>query len=138
MEREMRQTLVKALRQAGADPVSVENPACPGTPDVNYVNGWVELKELSSWPAHAETNVAIDHFTPQQRVWLVRRAMAHGRIFLILKVKHEWLCYWGNTAANIVGRANQQIHRDRAALTTTDIKEVVKFLLNYNEASVRI
>lgn len=138
MEREMRQTLVKALRLAGADPVSVENPACPGTPDVNYVEGWAELKELHEWPARAETNVAIDHFTPQQRVWLIRRSMAHGRVFLVLKVKNEWLCYTGNIAAVIVGRATQEVHRLRAEVITVDVKEVVKFLLNHRTDHVTI
>ena len=71
-EASQRRTVVRAL--SGLHAIPVENPvACPGTPDVNYVEGWIELKNLRSWPKRAATIVRIEHFTEQQRRFLRRR-----------------------------------------------------------------
>lgn len=99
-EQTMRQRVIKALH--GLDPMSVENPVNPGTPDVNYVDGWIELKWLRSWP-EPNNPVTIRHFTRQQRVWLKRRHMRGGRAWLLLQVGHEWLLFDGETAADFVG-----------------------------------
>lgn len=90
------------------DAVSVENPAYPGTPDVNFVEGWVELKWIRRWPVRPETEVKIDHYTPQQRVWLKRRWMKGGNVWLLLQVGAEWLLFDGDTAAEVVGRATRK------------------------------
>lgn len=87
----------------GLDPVRVENPADPGTPDVSWVGGWVELKHLDAWPKRATTAVQIDHFTPQQRAWLIRRAEANGSVHLLLRVGREWLLFDGAAAARGIG-----------------------------------
>ena len=87
----MRQKVVSALRSM--DAVSVETAACPGTPDVNYVEGWLELKSLPAWPKRPETPVRIDHLTPQQRVWLWARDKAGGAAWLLLKVADDWLLF---------------------------------------------
>lgn len=87
------------------DPVRVENVVGIGTPDVNYNNGWIELKYLAKWPAREQTPVTIDHFTPQQRTWLLRRHRKGGNAFLLLKVgKTDWLLFDGETAARHVGK----------------------------------
>jgi len=83
-ESRMRQVVVAALR--GLDPVSVENPAHPGTPDVNCTAGWVELKCLDELPVRPSSVVRVKHFTPQQRVWLRRRWEANRRAWLLLRV----------------------------------------------------
>jgi hypothetical protein len=99
----------KAMWQAlrplmkGLDPVRVENLVQVGTPDVNYVRGWVELKYLPGWPVRGGI-VKIEHFTPQQRVWIIRRTMAGGRVSLMLKVAEEWLLFSGPRAAKYVGK----------------------------------
>lgn len=100
----MRGRVVRALRSL--DAVAVENPAYPGTPDVNYIGGWLELKWLRRWPENADTDpVLIRHFTQQQRVWLSRRCRRGGRAWLLLQVGQEYLLFDGEMAAEVVGRA---------------------------------
>lgn len=96
----MRQVVIDALR--GLDPISVENPAYPGTPDVNYVEGWIELKQAECWPPRGGV-LRIDHFTPQQRVWLMRRALKGGNVWLLLQVGKQWLLFSGKDGAKYVG-----------------------------------
>lgn len=102
----MRQRIIAALKTF--DAISVENSAYPGTPDVNYVEGWLELKWVRDWPVNGGI-VTIDHFTPQQRVWLLRRQLAGGNVFLLLQVaQRTWMLFDGATAAEYVGRANRE------------------------------
>lgn len=105
-EANMWRTVRTAL--AGLDPVRVENPAFPGTPDVNYIEGWVELKQEDEWPKRERTPLRVDHFTPQQRVWLTRRCRAGGRAFMLIKVDRDWLLFRGDVAAKIVGHVPRQ------------------------------
>lgn len=100
LERDMRKRVVAALRPLHA--VSVENGAGAGTPDVNCVLGWLELKSIDGWPARPETPVRVPHFTPEQRLWLIKRCEAGGAAWLLLKVGRDWLLLWGETAARIV------------------------------------
>ncbi len=87
----------------GLDPVRVENPVHPGTPDVNYRDGWIELKYAERWPPQGGP-LRIDHFTKQQRIWLTRRCRAGGIALLLLKVgEDEWLLFHGIMAANYLG-----------------------------------
>ena len=101
-EKDMRQRIINILRPL--DAVSVENSAYPGTPDVNFIEGWLELKWLRSWPIQAETPVLISHFTQQQKVWLKRRWLKGGNAWLLLQCKREWILFDGDTAALYVGR----------------------------------
>lgn len=74
--------------------VAVENPAGPGTPDVNYIDGWIELKWIRRWPkVPAERPILIHHYTPQQRLWIRRRGRLGGKSFLLLQVGREWLLF---------------------------------------------
>ena len=101
----MRRRVIQWLKPLNAIPV--ENPAQPGTPDVNYVEGWIELKKLNAWPRDGEAVVRVEHFTPQQRNWLKLRRMRGGRAWLLLQVKDEWLLFDGRTAADTLGRVNR-------------------------------
>ena len=96
-EQHMRGRVVRALRSVHA--VAVENPALPGTPDINYVEGWIETKWLRDWPTNSTTRVKIDHFTPQQRVWHVKRRLAGGTCWVLLQCKKEWILLDGAVAA---------------------------------------
>lgn len=105
-EKDQRRRVVDAL--AALDAVSVENPAYPGTPDVNFIEGWVELKWLRSWPVREETPVKLDHFRPEQRAWLRRRHRLGGNVWLLLQCRREWLLFDGTTAATHVGHVTRQ------------------------------
>jgi len=96
---------------AGLDPVRVENPIHPGTPDLNLATGaWIELKAMSAWPRRAAAVLRIPHYTPQQRVWLYRRWHFGGSSWLLLHVREgdAWLLFAGDVAARLVGRASRR------------------------------
>lgn len=105
-ERTMRGRVVRDLKSLNA--IAVENPALPGTPDVNYVEGWIELKQLPEWPAREETTVNVSTFTPQQRVWHLRRRMAGGISWLLLQVGQEFLLIDGAQAALSLGHVTRR------------------------------
>ena len=120
------------LLAARLDPVRVENPIHPGTPDVNLADGcWIELKCIPGWPVRAASPVPIRHYTPQQRVWLYRRwKYAPGSTFLLLEVLsvQQWLLFDGDVAAKIVGRSTTAEHRAgaRAVLATQELSKIPK------------
>jgi hypothetical protein len=124
------------LLAAKLDPVRVENPIHPGTPDVNLATGcWIELKCVEGWPARESTCLRIGHYTPQQRVFLYRRwKYAPGSTFLLLEVRAErqWLLFDGNVAAKIVGRVTVAEHRAnaRAVLDESELAELPKIFVN--------
>ena len=97
----MRQRVIKMLRPFDAQ--SVESPCQPGIPDVNCTRGWIELKWLREWPKNIETPVRLDHYTPQQRVWAVKRRLAGGNVWLLLQCRQEWLLFDGVIAAEKLG-----------------------------------
>lgn len=89
---------------ARMDPIRVENDLGTGTPDVNYVFGWVELKYLRNWPKRSTTKVRLDHYTPQQRAWAIKRSAFQGKVYFLLRVcESEWILYEGSRAAMLVG-----------------------------------
>ena len=120
---------------AKLDPVRVENPIHPGTPDVNLCDGkWLELKCVDGWPVRKSSPLKIRHYTPQQRVWLYRRwKYAPGTTFLLLEVcsDRQWLLFDGDVAAKIVGRATEAMHRTsaRAVLHERELAELPKILM---------
>jgi hypothetical protein len=114
------------LVAAKLDPVRVENPIYPGTPDVNLATGsWIELKTIEAWRPRVIT--AIRHFTPQQRVWLYRRwKFAPGTTHLVLEVRalRLWLLFDGDVAAKIVGRVDAATHHAHARAVLNDAELV--------------
>lgn len=101
----MRRRVVEALRPL--DAIAVENSVHPGTPDVNYVDGWIELKAVAAWPVRPETPLRIDHFTNVQRIWLRRRAKSGGAAHVLLRVGKEWLLFSAEKAAANLGTATR-------------------------------
>ena len=109
----MRARVCKALRSLDAQ--SIENrSAGPGTPDVNYIEGWIELKKAEKWPVQSKSVLRLPHFTQQQRVWLRRRWNAGGNAYVLLQVKNEFLLFFGHDAAEWLGRGTRQQLRDAA------------------------
>lgn len=100
-ESTMRRRVVAALRDLHA--VAVENLVGAGTPDVNYVGGWIELKQVKSWPKDIDRPLRVPHFTKEQRLWLKERREMGGNAWVLLQVKSEWLLIDGGFAADFLG-----------------------------------
>lgn len=103
-EKQLRSNVVKLLRGARLDARAVENPIDPGFPDVEYIGGLLELKEVDAWPVRPDTPLRIDHYTQEQRIWHERRAHHGGRIHVLLQVGSEYLLMTGAVAAIHLGR----------------------------------
>jgi hypothetical protein len=89
------------------DPERIESHMTSGIPDVNYTQGWIELKFAPRWPPRGGP-LRVDHFTTAQRAWLKKRRAAGGLAFLLLKVgRNEWLLFEGLAAATHLGYATQ-------------------------------
>ena len=140
MEQEQRQKLVKTLnkRPYKRHAVSVENPACPGTPDIAYISGWIECKYLANWPVREDTNVVIDHYTKQQRIWHIQDWHFGGACWLCLQVSktRDWLVYDGFTAGKFLAKPGC----DRAKTLALAVfhghsaAEVVEYILGNDNA----
>jgi hypothetical protein len=131
--------VIKALNKAGLDACSVENPACPGTPDVQHMFGWLELKWKEKWPAKEDTALRLPHFTPQQRCWLMRRYVAQqklgchtGHAFLLLYVEEtrEHLLFNGRRAAKDVGKdgATREKLYEWALVRSKDLQDIINYV----------
>ena len=105
-ESRQRSTVIKALKTL--DAMAVENRVKPGTPDVEFIGGWLELKYMSKWPKNTDIIVRIGHFTIKQRIWLKRRDRMGGNCWLLLQVGRQWLLFNGQTAAVFVGKVNRE------------------------------
>jgi hypothetical protein len=130
-EQHLRKLVVKMLKPLHA--VSIENgDTHPGTPDVNYADGWIELKAVDAWPVREDTPLRVPHYTNQQRVWHVRRSKVAGRVHLLITVGSEWLLFSGRVAAKVLGHTTRnqmlilcQDHWSK----TPDPKELIECLL---------
>lgn len=78
-----------------------------GIPDLSYsggaVNGWIELKWLEAWPKRDATIVKIDHYTKEQKHFLLSRGRAGGRCWLLLRVGDREHLLFDSEAAQSVG-----------------------------------
>lgn len=99
-ESDMRAQVVRLL--AGANAVAVENGVGVGTPDVNYVEGWLELKSVDL-PKNPDSPIRVPHFSAEQRLWLRRRTEAGGRAHVLLKAGNWWILLSAMTAAESLG-----------------------------------
>ena len=72
------------------DVQSVEDRYSTGIPDLSYgakgVNGWIELKQIASWPKKDDTLVKPQHYTAEQVNWLVRRGKKGGCCWVLVRV----------------------------------------------------
>lgn len=97
-----RRTVLEALRPLNG--VFIENVMGSGTPDINYVEGWLELKWLKAWPVRPGTVVRLPEFTPQQRLFLLNRCRASGEARFLLRVGREWILLPGIWSALRLGK----------------------------------
>lgn len=128
-ESDLRSTVNQLLRPL--DAVAVENPAYPGTPDVNYIGGWIELKWERSWPERGGV-LKVEHYTQQQKTWGKRRWMKGGRVCLLLVCGGEWLIFDPVTAAEVVGKSNREQLIERCVKhwpSKPDRKELIECVL---------
>lgn len=97
----------------------------PGTPDINFIEGWVELKALKAWPRRADTPVR-PKIRPDQRVWLRTRWYRGGVSLLMLKVYEDdtWLVFDGHTAATKIGQLTRAEMFEQAVWSHTREKQV--------------
>ena len=103
-EKTLWRTVGGILKRNRLDPRRIEDAVSVGVPDVNYRDGWIELKVVPSWPKRPGTPLRVDHFTPAQRVWLQRRCRCAGRAYLMLRVgASEYLLFRGDVAAKCLG-----------------------------------
>lgn len=105
-ESDMRSRVTSVLRPLHA--VAVENPVRPGTPDVNYVEGWLELKWARNWPKRVDSPLVLDHWTPEQRIFFIERVNAGGKIHLLLQVQTQWFLLPPMWAVQHLGKATRQ------------------------------
>ena len=91
-ESNMWKALKPLFESKGFDAHRIENKIELGTPDVNYLHGWIELKYKSKWPVRGGI-LTVPHFTELQRRWLDRRQKCGGRAFVLLKVNKEWILF---------------------------------------------
>ncbi len=105
-ESDLRRKLTNKLKCL--DAVSVENSVRAGTPDVNYIEGWIELKWIRAWPVRPETHVTIDHYTKIQRLWHKRRITRSGNCWLLLQCRLEYLLFSAEVAAQYLGTSTKQ------------------------------
>lgn len=89
-----------------------EDLVSKGYPDVSFgalgVNGWIELKALEEWPIRPQTVVKIDHYTPEQRLWLLKRGSNGSKhVYLFLEVGDDLLLF-NYIQAQKVGQLTKQ------------------------------
>lgn len=115
----------------------VENPACPGTPDVNWcvrgVEGWIELKSIRKPPARPTTIVRCRHYTQEQKIWLTERKKAGGRVHLLVKIGKRYMLFssresferFGSVPMGVLAKLAQATWLDRL-----DKQELIEELMN--------
>jgi len=117
------------------DPQRIENRVGKGTPDVNYIGGWIELKQQDNWPKRPTTKVRLDHdLTKEQRIWLRRREKKGGTAYVLLQVSRDYLLLSGGDAASLIGEATQAELREAAihVWTSATLKENILECLRQN------
>jgi len=100
----------------GRHPVRIENSVAIGTPDVNCSLGWIELKQIArkDIPKRSDTILAIRHYTPEQRIFQLKRSICRGPCWLLLLLDQEWLLFDSKTAAGPLGKMTTEDTRKAA------------------------
>lgn len=121
----------KEALPSDAHAVRIENQVEVGTPDVNLCfngfDGWVELK-VQEAPKRATTTFRCEHFTMEQRLWLVDRCRAGGRAYLLLQSGSHYLWLRGDVAAVWVGQCTLSDLHGKSEWVGEHLSELVDHL----------
>ena len=111
-EATLRNYIRKGLLAKGVLTTHHEDLLNAGIPDLSYshggVHGWIELKWLEAWPKREATIVKIDHYTKEQKHFLLTRGRAGGRCWLLLRVGRKDHFLFDHESAQFVGQEAQQ------------------------------
>ena len=85
--------------------IRIEDMYSTGIPDINFTGGWIESKDIPATraPKRADTIVRLDHYTPQQRAWHMRRTLAGGKVYVALEVADAFFLFDARMAAAHLG-----------------------------------
>jgi hypothetical protein len=99
-EHQLRREFCKRVREAGGHAQPIEDGLTAGVPDVNVclagVESWMEIKT-----GHK--------LSPEQRKWLVTRARAGGRVFVLRQKGKQLQLFDGVQAALYLDRDEDQL-----------------------------
>ena len=129
-ELRLRREIVKILRSLNAQPV--ENIVKVGTPDVEFVGGWLEVKRTREWPAREATIVRLEHdLTDDQRRWIRRRVKAGGVAWVLIQIDRTYMLFHGRDACRFVGYANKKELIAQAYKVCVGLAELRRKLLEW-------
>lgn len=86
-EKLIRRKVITYLKKYNATPV--ENPACPGTPDICVRGIWIEAKFVKP-KKNARTRVSVGNYRPAQKLWAQREHKAGGRSFILIQIDDNY------------------------------------------------
>ncbi len=92
-EKDVNRALCRLLKPL--DPVRIEDGlGKAGVPDINIATGWIESKNLKSYPKRESTPVRLHHpYTEDQKRWAQKRTAAGGKVWLVVKVANDWYIF---------------------------------------------
>lgn len=82
-----------------------EDSVSSGIADVSFVirdqveldskgsHGWMELKYKSKKPVRRTTICRLDHFTDEQKIWLMKKGRTGGKTFVLLQLERDYLLF---------------------------------------------
>lgn len=125
-----RKRLLKLFKDAGVPAIPVENISHPGTPDIAYPEGWIEVKtvENSQLPKRVDTPLRLSHFTPYQRRFAQQWATSGGRCYMVLVLGKMWLLLEAEYYWTFFGRHTIDQIRENAVLESHHIFDADKLL----------
>ena len=128
-ELSLRSKVLEILNRADLDAQPVENVTRVGTPDVECIVGWIELKKTKEWPADPDGIVVLDHdLSKGQRIWLRRRMRKGGRAWVLVQIAQDFVLLFGNDAAQLIGRVPRNELEAVAVGTCRGLKELKTLL----------
>lgn len=136
LETRMRSRLVKVLSPLHAIPVE-NRVGATGTPDINYIGGWIECKRRDLWPKNPSHIVTFQHpITLNQKIWRNARVRKGGTVILAVYVGRDWLFYSHREIYERFGTLTQQEMIDLANFkflglrgwTLVQVQELIEWL----------